>query len=123
MEAFAQSSSDDEVSYSNYNRRIQRRRTQKVAENAISRQQDYEGLFDSGTIDNQKQLHEAVNEQVFVDNLTPDSKKVFFQVYSKDSTSLSDASPDFCPGRKSSRTAKKLENPPNRRPHRFTRCQ
>lgn len=116
LEAFAQelSSSDDEVSYSNYNRRIQRRRTQKDAEKAISGQTEYDALFESGSINNQTQLHCAVDEQVFVDNLTPESKKVFFEAYSFNEPSLDvHSSPEYCPKRPSSRRAKQIQNPSN----------
>ena len=114
LSAFAQelSSSDEEVSYSNYSRRLLKRRTQKVAEKAISDHTEYDSLFESGTIDNQTQLHCAVNEQVFIDNLTPDSKKIFFESYNSQGPSdTQESSPEYCPKRESSRRAKKIQNP------------
>ena len=161
LEAFPQNFSSDEE-FSPYQRR-KPRKTQKVAESDIKSQSNFDQLFDSGTIQGKVnllklyllqiitssvfrqwninfstskdsvELHELSQQQLLVDRLTPESKKLYFKAYFPSGEKLpksylpeehpdasSFSSPEYCPKRASSRAAKRKDRPPSPKPLRKT---
>ena len=87
LEAFAldDSSSDDEISYINCNRKLQlSQASQNDKYSQVCRQDSLEDIYKSGAINNSPELRFASREQAYIEHLTPESKKAFFNEYNED---------------------------------------